>query len=778
MASVHPTQKPAFLWQAGLILLPVLVIAAVALTAIVENRAAVEREARRRAEEVARQYGKELEAPWGSYVLHYIGYGKSWSQYLTRLQGAWPGSKERMHLEKSGAENPVFDLRAQVAEWQALYPGLRAQDVFPASFGLDARGRLTGGFEFNTAPQPPAWFTELSAAQHASWEELKAAASAGANATELDQRLAQFQESGPSPQATAAASFLLQRARLAKLPAAEAMAKALGLADETPELLSETGLPLANLAFADAIRCARAAGPSEALWEMIPIQVLRVPSPLVPALLDQLEAVAGTNQTLRSSVDAWRTYWHARLKLYDLAEAIRQTGKLGGPTMANAWVEADQTRWLCLLDNAAEPETPQLDTRSAARNLPAAHIGVRTVPKAACEKMLARALENCEVKLPGYLGIAAWLEGERLDLPERWCRIGLTNSASQLMAEATGALTGMSKEEVNGYSTPGPDQLPTRPRFVLQLYVADPALMFSAYRRHALLLAGLVAASALAAVFGVITSWRAFQRQLRLNELKSNFVSSVSHELRAPIASVRLMAESLERGKVPEAPRQREYFSFIVQECRRLSALIENVLDFSRIEQGRKQYDLEPTNLTALTEQTVKLMQTYAEERGVRLSLQPAAAAAPVQAWVDAKALQQALVNLIDNALKHSPKGQTVTVGLEARNAVCDSQNAGTPSTRNTQHAPLIHLWVEDHGEGIPAAEHERIFERFYRRGSELRRQTQGVGIGLSIVKHIVEAHGGRVVVRSEPGKGSRFTIQLPAAPAEEKSEIRGPKSE
>jgi signal transduction histidine kinase len=137
-----------------------------------------------------------------------------------------------------------------------------------------------------------------------------------------------------------------------------------------------------------------------------------------------------------------------------------------------------------------------------------------------------------------------------------------------------------------------------------------------------LLLAGLVAASAFAALIGVIASWLAFQRQLRLNELKSNFVSSVSHELRSPIASVRLMAESLERGKVSEATKQHEYFRFIVQECRRLSSLIENVLDFSRIEQGRKQYDFEPTDLVALTQQTVKLMETYAAERGVQLQLQ------------------------------------------------------------------------------------------------------------------------------------------------------------
>ena len=98
-------------------------------------------------------------------------------------------------------------------------------------------------------------------------------------------------------------------------------------------------------------------------------------------------------------------------------------------------------------------------------------------------------------------------------------------------------------------------------------------------------------------------------------------------------------------------------------------------------------------------------------------------------------------------------------------------------STLTSTH-PRIHLWVEDHGEGIPPSEHEKIFERFYRRGSELRRQTQGVGIGLSIVKHIVEAHGGRVLVRSAVGQGSRFTIELPAAPTTPKSEGRNPKAE
>jgi signal transduction histidine kinase len=193
----------------------------------------------------------------------------------------------------------------------------------------------------------------------------------------------------------------------------------------------------------------------------------------------------------------------------------------------------------------------------------------------------------------------------------------------------------------------------------------------------------------------------------------------------------------------------------MVQECRRLSSLIANVLDFSRIEQGRKQYEFEATDVAALVHGTVKLMEAYAAEREVALEL--SASTAPLNhPSLDGRAIQQALVNLVDNALKHSPKGSAVTIGV-ARTAV-PSDWAGSSEVLPS----LLSIWVEDHGPGIPASEHERIFERFYRLGSELRRETQGVGIGLSIVQHIAAAHGGRVLVRSEPGKGSRFTLELP----------------
>jgi signal transduction histidine kinase len=275
----------------------------------------------------------------------------------------------------------------------------------------------------------------------------------------------------------------------------------------------------------------------------------------------------------------------------------------------------------------------------------------------------------------------------------------------------------------------------------IEVFLADPANFHAQRRTRAIRFAGLIGVSAIAVLVGFFSAWRSFHREQVLGEMKTNFVSSVSHELRAPIASVRLMAEELEQGEAPDAGKLRQYHHFIAQECRRLSAVIENVLDFARREQGRERFEFEPTDLEALLRETAALMRPYASEQGVSIEEVYLGTALEVEA--DGHALQRALVNLIDNAIKHSPQGSVVTLGLEFGNR-------------------CVFLYVEDRGSGIAREERERIFERFYRIGSELRRETQGIGLGLSIVKHIAEVHGGRVLLRSEDGAGSRFTIELP----------------
>lgn len=246
-----------------------------------------------------------------------------------------------------------------------------------------------------------------------------------------------------------------------------------------------------------------------------------------------------------------------------------------------------------------------------------------------------------------------------------------------------------------------------------------------------------------AAAFSLAGLWalhRLLARERRLNELKSHFVASVSHELRAPVGSIRLMADALDAGKVAPGTAT-EFHRLISRESARLSTLIENVLDFARIEQDRKVWRMESTDIRALLLDTVRVMEPLAEGRSIRLEATPGDF--DREPSVDSGAIQQALVNLLDNAIKFSPSGSGVTAGL-SHDAVSWS------------------LWVRDEGPGIPAAEHAHVFERFYRSGNELRRETQGTGIGLSLVKAIAEAHGGKVELDSAPGHGSTFTLRFP----------------
>ncbi len=230
---------------------------------------------------------------------------------------------------------------------------------------------------------------------------------------------------------------------------------------------------------------------------------------------------------------------------------------------------------------------------------------------------------------------------------------------------------------------------------------------------------------------------RSAERERRLNAMKSDFVASVSHELRAPVASIRLMADALNAGKI-EPHTVTEFHQLISREGARLTSLIENVLDFARIEQGRKRWHFQDYDLAAVIAETLSLMEPLAAEKSIALvSPKPLPS---LVANVDPGAIQQALVNLLDNAIKFSPAGSTVEILL-------------------AENSPNWEIQITDQGPGIPASEHARVFEKFHRLGSELRRETQGTGIGLSLVKAVAEAHGGRVVLASAAGQGAVFTL-------------------
>jgi two-component system, OmpR family, phosphate regulon sensor histidine kinase PhoR len=242
--------------------------------------------------------------------------------------------------------------------------------------------------------------------------------------------------------------------------------------------------------------------------------------------------------------------------------------------------------------------------------------------------------------------------------------------------------------------------------------------------------------------FGVVYTGRVLYREARLSRLKTDFVSLVSHELRTPLTSIRMFIETLALGRVKDPAQAQEVLTLLSRETERLSTLIERVLDWARIESGRKVYQRERQPVAAVVEAAVAAFRAQRLEADMDLRVELPASLPQVE--VDRDAIAGALLNLLQNAYKYS--GADKRIHLAAR----------------LEGHRWVGLSVQDHGVGIAPRDRKRIFERFYRVDNLLTRRTEGSGLGLAIAKRIVEAHGGRISVHSEVGQGSRFTIHLP----------------
>ena len=239
---------------------------------------------------------------------------------------------------------------------------------------------------------------------------------------------------------------------------------------------------------------------------------------------------------------------------------------------------------------------------------------------------------------------------------------------------------------------------------------------------------------------GIALTYRNVTKEMALARLKSDFVSNVSHELRTPLSLIRLYAETLEMGRLTSPEKHQEYYRIIRKESERLTALINNILDFSRIEAGRKEYDFRETDMSELVHNTLDSYRYQLEQSGFQF--QEKIDEVPSMR-VDREAMARSLLNLVNNALKYSQDRKYIGVNLYRDNG-------------------SVKLEVVDQGIGIPHQEQQKIFEKFYRVGDPLVHNTKGSGLGLSLVRHIVQAHGGEVSVDSAPGQGSKFTIVLP----------------
>jgi signal transduction histidine kinase len=251
----------------------------------------------------------------------------------------------------------------------------------------------------------------------------------------------------------------------------------------------------------------------------------------------------------------------------------------------------------------------------------------------------------------------------------------------------------------------------------------------------------LLAMLALALGFGVFFVARAAAREVRLAELKSNFVSSVSHDLKTPLALIQLFAETLELGRLKSTERALEYYRIINSEARKLTRLIDNILDFSKMEAGLRPYKVGRQDLAEIAQRVLAALQSQFTQNQFNVTFEQTSPTPPV--LVDADAVEQAIENLLTNAMKYSGDSRQIAVRV------------GT-------EGGFACVAVADRGIGIPRRHQRRIFRKFYRIETDAVTGPQGCGLGLAIVDHTMRGHGGHVRVESEPDHGSTFTLCFP----------------
>jgi signal transduction histidine kinase len=282
------------------------------------------------------------------------------------------------------------------------------------------------------------------------------------------------------------------------------------------------------------------------------------------------------------------------------------------------------------------------------------------------------------------------------------------------------------------------------PHWEVAVYPLNPARFSQSAEAVKLTLGLLIAVLVLAIGSGSWLIVADLKRQLTLTRQKTDFVSNVSHELKTPLTSIRMFSELLADGRVIDKEKQRSYLNIITAETARLTRLINNVLDFSRMERGEKKYNVAKCDLAGVVRETVESYRPHLEQSGFKLECE--LPESPVSVNGDRDALAQIVVNLVSNAEKYS--GERKEICVEVR--------------RQTQPLPHVEVRVLDSGLGVPKGREEKIFEQFYRAHDSLSSGIQGSGLGLTLARQIARAHGGDVAYEPREGGGSCFVLRLP----------------